>query len=45
MNAGQELTPLGWALLTGSWTAITVAACYCFYRVLKSGDGGGDEED
>ncbi|GEM_PF-3949764 len=45
MNGGQELTILGWALLIGSWSTITVAVCYCFYRVLSSEAGMGDEDD
>ncbi|MFQ6103666.1 MAG: hypothetical protein ACE5OP_05155 [Candidatus Glassbacteria bacterium] len=44
MNPAQELTILGWIFLVGSWSAITVAVCYCFYRVLKS-PRSPDEED
>jgi hypothetical protein len=43
MSQGQELTPLGWIMLVGSWSAITAAVIYCFYKVLRG--GGGPEED
>jgi hypothetical protein len=44
MDGGQELTSLGWTMLIGSWTAITFAVCYCFYRVLST-KGGNKEDD